>query len=66
MILLKGGEDKMEKNKQAEEINKQTEGVNKQLEEDQILQKNQCPETDEEGNCLTPGTFSNSHPIGGG
>lgn len=56
----------MEKNKQAEEINKQTEGVNKQLEEDQILQKNQCPETDEEGNCLTPGTFSNSHPIGGG
>lgn len=59
MILLKGGECKMEKNKQ-------TEGVNKQLEEDQILQKNQCPETDEEGNCLTPGTFSNSHPIGGG
>lgn len=48
------------------EKNKQTEGVNKQLEEDQILQKNQCPETDEEGNCLTPGTFSNSHPIGGG
>jgi len=27
--------------------------------------KNECPEKDEDGNCLTPGSFSDSDPIGG-
>lgn len=39
---------------------------NKQVKMDKIIQKNQCPEKDEEGNCLTPGTYSDSEPIGGG
>ncbi|WP_280634210.1 hypothetical protein [Anaerovorax sp. IOR16] len=27
---------------------------------------NECPEKDKDGNCLTPGVFSDSDPIGGG
>ena len=39
---------------------------NKQAETDKHLQKNECPEKDEERNCLVSGTFSDSESIGGG
>jgi hypothetical protein len=38
---------------------------NKQLEADKQLHSNECPVKDEDGNCLVPGTFSDSEPIGG-
>lgn len=30
------------------------------------LQNNECPVKDEDGNCLAPGTYGDSDPIGGG
>ncbi len=27
--------------------------------------KNECPKKDADGNCLTPGSYSDSDPIGG-
>lgn len=29
-------------------------------------QQNACPKKDKDGNCLVPGTYSDSDPIGGG
>lgn len=39
--------------------------------EDQLKQKNNkynnaCPKKDKDGNCLVPGFYSDSDPIGGG
>lgn len=39
--------------------------INKQNQADQIIRKNECPEKDEDGNCLVPGVYSDSEPIGG-
>jgi len=39
---------------------------NKQNQEDQIIRKNECPQKDQDGNCLAPGVYSDSDPIGGG
>ena len=39
---------------------------NKSFLEKSNTQQNECPEKDEEGNCLVPGTYSDSDPIGGG
>lgn len=39
---------------------------NKQNQIDKIIQLNECPEKDKEGNCLVPGVYSDSDPIGGG
>ena len=33
---------------------------------DKKIQKNECPEKDKDGNCIVPGTYSDSEPIGGG
>jgi hypothetical protein len=29
-------------------------------------QQNECPKKDKDGNCVVPGTYSDSEPIGGG
>lgn len=29
-------------------------------------QQSECPKRDKDGNCLVPGTYSDSDPIGGG
>lgn len=29
-------------------------------------QQNECPKKDKDGNCLVPGVYSDSEPIGGG
>lgn len=31
-----------------------------------IDRPNECPEKDQDGNCLVPGAYSDSDPIGGG
>ena len=31
-----------------------------------IIQSNECPKKDKDGNCLEPGVYSDSEPIGGG
>lgn len=33
--------------------------------ENKRIMKNECPEKDENGNCLVPGVYSDSDPIGG-
>ena len=30
------------------------------------IQENECPKKDKDGNCLVPGIYSDSDPIGGG
>lgn len=30
------------------------------------MQRNECPEKDQDGNCLVPGVYSDSDEIGGG
>jgi hypothetical protein len=32
----------------------------------QVIQENECPKKDKDGNCLVPGVYSDSDPIGGG
>ena len=39
---------------------------NKQMQSDRQIRRNECPEKDKDGNCLTPGVYSDSEPIGGG
>lgn len=53
---------------------KQKNSVGQQISTDQINQsdplnagqQNGCPNKDRDGNCLVPGTYSDSEPIGGG
>lgn len=39
---------------------------NEQSRMDEMIRLNECPEKDQEGNCLVDGVFSDSDPIGGG